>query len=68
MADGQSEDESPISEPAISNRANAIDLNIIAANAIVMNKDTDALLYQKKRHGQNCAGQYSKDDYGVDRA
>ena len=47
LADGQSEDESPISEPAISNRANAIDLNIIAANAIVMNKDTDALLYQK---------------------
>ena len=47
LADGQSEDESPASEPAISNRANAIDLNIIAANAIVVNKDTDALLYQK---------------------
>lgn len=47
LADGQSEEESPVSEPAISNRANAIDLNIIAANAIVVNKDTDALLYQK---------------------
>ena len=47
LADGQSEEESPASEPAISNRANAIDLNIIAENAIVVNKDTDALLYQK---------------------
>lgn len=47
LADGQSENESPVSEPAISNRANTIDLNIIAANAIVVNKDTDALLYQK---------------------
>ena len=47
LADDQSEEESPVSEPAISNRANAIDLNIIAANAIVVNKDTDALLYQK---------------------
>lgn len=66
LADGQSEDESPVSEPVISNRANTIDLNIIAANAIVVNKDTDALLHLKKQHGQNCAGQYSQNDYRVD--
>lgn len=47
LVDGQSEDESPASNSAISDQANTIDLDIVAANAIVMNKDTDALLYQK---------------------
>lgn len=47
LVDGQSEDESPASNSAISDQVNTIDLNIIAANAIVVNKDTNAVLYQK---------------------
>lgn len=47
LVDGQSEDESPASNSAISDQVSTIDLNIIAANAIVVNKDTNAVLYQK---------------------
>ena len=47
QTDGQSEAQPPISQHAITDQANAIDLDIIASNAVVMNKDTNALLYQK---------------------
>lgn len=47
LADGQSEDASSASNSAISDQANTIDLDIVAANAIVVNKDTNAVLYQK---------------------
>ncbi len=43
----KSEDEPLLSEQSKSRQANTIDLDITAANAIVVNKDTNAVLYQK---------------------
>lgn len=48
LTDDQSEAVPSVPEPAISDQANKILVNITAANAIVMNKDTNEVLYQKK--------------------
>lgn len=48
LTDDQNEAVPSVPEPAISDQANKISVNITAANAIVMNKDTNEVLYQKK--------------------
>lgn len=47
VADDQSEKVLPFSEPAVSDQAGTISTDITAANAILVNKDTNTVLYQK---------------------
>lgn len=52
LTDDQNEAVPSVPEPAISDQANKISVNITAANAIVMNKDTNEVLYWKKSTAQ----------------